>query len=212
MHKSHAVVTATTKTIGECKLMERKFLKDELGLTDEQIGKILAANGQDIDKYEAQVSGLTTERDNLQTSVDERDKQLKGLKSSVGDNDELKKQIEQLQSDNKQAKADFDTQLASTKKNGAIELAMRDAKARDAKAVMPFIDSSIIKLSDDGKVVGLDEQIKSLKEDKSFLFEEAKAEPKQPINAFAGGNPTGGNEGKEPSLVQRIAENLTANK
>ncbi len=60
--------------------MERKFLKDELGLSDDVITKVLKANGEDIERVEAKATASNTERDNLQTQLNERDQQLKDLK------------------------------------------------------------------------------------------------------------------------------------
>ena len=186
--------------------MKRKFLKDELGLSDDVITKVLKANGEDIERVEAKATASNTERDNLQTQLNERDQQLKDLKKTAGDNEELQKQIQTLQDGNKQAAKDFEDKLAQTKIDGALELAMRDYKVRDSKAIMPFLDKDTIKLDDSGKVTGLKEQMETIKKDKDFLFENTA--PKKPISILAGGNPSGGNGGNESSLVQKIAERM----
>lgn len=188
--------------------MERKYLKDELKLSDEQIDKVLAANGADIDRVEAKVTAVTSERDGLQTQLGERDQQLKDFKKSAGDNDELKQQIQTLQDSNKQASEDFKAQLAQTKVDGALQLAMRDYKVRDAKAIMPFLNKDNIKLDDDGKISGLKEQMDAVKKDHDFLFEpDKKPEPIKPISVVAGGNPSG-NDSSNESIISKIAERM----
>ena len=116
--------------------------------------------------------------------IAERDNQISELKKSEGANDDLKKQIEQLQAENaKSAEA-----LKQTKINSAIALALKDAGARNSKAVLPFITAN--ELNEDGTVKGLDEQIKSLKEgENSFLF---NSEKKTDVTKLAGARPVVG--------------------
>lgn len=53
--------------------MKREDLKN-LGLTDEQIEKVMAEHGKDITSLQEKVNGLTSERDGLKSQLDERDK------------------------------------------------------------------------------------------------------------------------------------------
>ena len=52
----------------------------------------------------------------------------------------------------------------------ALELSLAGAKARDVDIVKSQLDSSLLKLDDDGKITGLTEQLDKLKADKAFLF------------------------------------------
>lgn len=173
--------------------MERKFLKDELKLDDEVIDKIMKANGDDVERAEAKATAGDSENADLKAQLADRDKQLKSLQKNAGDNEELKKQIEGLQESNKQAAKDYADKLAQTKLDNAVDLAMRDYGARDSKAVSPFLDKDTIKLDDDGKVIGLKEQMENIKADKSYLFATDKpAEQAKPIKATVTENPSGG--------------------
>ncbi|MGU8907290.1 phage scaffolding protein [Clostridium perfringens] len=105
----------------------------------------------------------------LETDIKDRDTQLEDLKKSAGDNAALKQQIESLQADNKKKDEDYQAELKDLKLTNAIKLAIADS-AQDVDLVSSLIDKSKLILADDGKVTGLDEQVTSLKENKSFLF------------------------------------------
>lgn len=109
----------------------------------------------------------------LETSVKDYETQLESLKSSAGDNDALQKQITDLQEQNKQKEADYLKEIKEIQMTNAIKLAIAD-KAQDGDLVAGLIDRSKIILGDDGKITGLDEQVKGLKESKAFLFKEEK--------------------------------------
>ncbi|KRK90516.1 phage scaffolding protein [Companilactobacillus futsaii] len=188
--------------------MERKALKD-LGLSDKQVNGVMKAYNSDIDPIKSELESIKTERDSYKQGVTDRDSQLKDLKEKSGDNKELKAQIAQLQDDNKKSSDDFKAQLAGVKKDNAIKLALRDSKAKDADLVFKDLDMSGIELGEDGKLTGLDKQIKDLKESHDYLFENEEPEPNNHINAFKGGNPSGNNGGQEDSLVKKIADRMS---
>lgn len=185
--------------------MKRDDLK-ALELSDEQIEKIMGLHGQTVNDLNGQIQSLTTEKQSLTDQVTQSNTQLEELKSDIQDNQELQDKITQLQADNAQLEADSQAKLAETQTNFAIESALKDAGARDVKAVLPFIDKDTIKLAD-GKVTGLDEQLKAIQTDKDFLFQ--PAEPKAPKPAIVTGNnanPGGGQGGN--SILETIQNNL----
>lgn len=94
---------------------------------------------------------------------------IKGLQETVKKFDGV--DVEKLKSDLANAQAKYDADVSSLKRDSAVNLALLGAKARDSKAVMPFLDLDTIKLDGD-KVLGLDEQLQKLKTEKAFLFEE----------------------------------------
>ena len=109
--------------------MKRKFLEDMGVLSAEQIDSIMKENGNDINAAKADVTSITTERDNLKDQLKDRDTQIENLKKTAGDNAELTKQIEQLQAENKAAKVD-----------AAVQLALTVAKAKNVKAVRALLE------------------------------------------------------------------------
>lgn len=151
--------------------MKREMLK-ELGLTDEQIDKIMTENGNDIEKHKAAAETSKAELDGLKTQLAERDKQLKELQANTGDNAALKEQLEALQQANKEQKAAFEQQMQELRFQAALQTELLKADVVDADLVGVKLDKTKIKLNDDGTVSGLAEQLEGLKKDYSFLFKQ----------------------------------------
>lgn len=166
--------------------MKRKFLED-LGLEKEAIDKIMAENDNDVNAAKAEYDSMKQERDTMTAQVAERDKQLEALKNSTGDMEALKQQIITLQADNQAAKEKYDADMKELKLSTAIRLALGES-AQDSDLVAGLFDKSKLILSDDGKVTGLEEQLKSLKKEKAFLFKEEKPAQVQ----IKGGKPAEG--------------------
>ncbi|MDD4608952.1 MAG: phage scaffolding protein [Bacteroidaceae bacterium] len=124
----------------------------------------------------------------LEGQIVDRDKQLEELKKV--DSTKLQDEITRLQGENTTNKTNYEKQLAELKLGSALDVALLGAKALDVKAVKPFINMELIKLDGD-KVLGLEEQLKTIKESKSFLFEGEKEPPK------SGGMRQTGSEGSE---------------
>ncbi|MDU7339027.1 MAG: phage scaffolding protein [Clostridium sp.] len=86
--------------------------------------------------------------------------------------------VEKLKNDLATAETKYQTDLGTLKRDSAVNLALLGAKARDVKAVHPFLDLDTIKLDGD-KVMGLDEQLQKLKTEKAFLFDNDTQNPAQ---------------------------------
>lgn len=178
--------------------MKRKFLED-LGLEKEVIDKIMAENGSDINAVKSEQENLKQQLEAVNQQLSERDEQLEDLKKSSGDNTELKAQLETLQAENKAAKEQYEADMKNLKLETAIKLAVGET-AQDADLVVGLFDKSKLVLSEDGKVSGLDEQLKTLKEEKAFLFK-VDTNPTQK-SSYA---PQGGKT-PEKGLAAQIAE------
>lgn len=186
----------------------------ELGLTQEQIDKVMAENGKDVNGAKGNVEQLTTQVSELQTQLGERDKQLKELKTTAKDNETLTAKIAELEEANKKMATDSQAKIEGIQKNHAIENGVRDAKAKNMKAVMALLDMEKITYKD-GQLSGLTEQLDTLKkgEDSSFLFGETQ--PNKPTGTTPPNPPSGGTGGNQPSgntFAQAIANALNANK
>ena len=166
--------------------MKRKFLED-LGLEKEAIDKIMAENGNDVNTAKADYDSLKQQLDAANMQIQERDIQLETLKNSTGDMEALKQQIASLQSDNQATKEKYEAAMKDLKLTTAIILALGDS-AQDADLVAGLFVKSTLIMSDDGKITGLDEQMKALKKEKAFLFKEEKA----PQPQIKGGKPAEG--------------------
>lgn len=145
-------------------------------LSDEDINKIVNASTEELKEYvlKTKFDEVNSAKKQLETDVKDRDKQIEEIKKNAGDNEELKKQIETLQNENKTSKEKYEAELKDLQISNAIKLAISD-KAQDSDLVASLFDKTKLILSEDGKITGLDEQLKALKEGKPFLFKEEKS-------------------------------------
>ncbi len=118
----------------------------------------------------------------LSGQLADRDRQLEALGKLKPE--ELKAEIERLQEENKAAAEKYAAELADLKLNGAIENRLLKEGAVNTKAVRALLDNEKIKLSEDGSLTGLDEQLKALRENEKWAFS-------QPVKEVpgSGGNP-----------------------
>ena len=130
---------------------------------------------------------VNEEKKTLQTTIADRDKQLETLKKNSGDAESLKKQIEQLQADNKKAKDEAEAKLKDLQFANAIKLAIVE-KAQDVDIVSGLFDKTKLILGADGKVTGLEEQLKALEKEKPFLFKQQNQNPYTPNGGQGGGS------------------------
>jgi myosin heavy subunit len=105
----------------------------------------------------------------LQQQLNDRDKQLEDIGKKAKDHEELQQTIKDLQKENEDAKKDYEANLIKTRKEAKLELALKDAKAKNPKAVKALLDAEKISLDGDN-LVGLEEQLKALQESDSYLF------------------------------------------
>lgn len=143
---------------------------------------------------------VNEEKKTLTATVADRDKQLETLKKSTGDLDALKNQIKSLQDANKKAQEEADAKMKELRINDAIKLAIVD-KAQDVDIVSGLFDKTKLILGDDGKITGLDEQLKELQKNKAFLFKQAGPNPKY--------DPKGGNGTPSTNPFAKDTFNLT---
>jgi hypothetical protein len=144
-----------------------------LGISEELAAKAEKASLEELKGYveKSNHDEAVEESKTLKAQVAERDKQLETLKASAGDNEELKKQIETLQTENTAAKEKHEAEMKDLKLTTAIKLAVA-GKVHDEEIAAGLFDRTKLVLGTDGKVAGLDEQLKNLQKEKAFLFKE----------------------------------------
>lgn len=181
-------------------------------LSDEDINKIVNASTEELKEYvlKTKFDEANSAKKQLETDVKDRDKQIEEIKKNAGDNEELKKQIETLQNENKTSKEKYEAELKDLQISNAIKLAISD-KAQDSDLVVSLFDKTKLILSEDGKITGLDEQLKALKEGKPFLFKEEKTTepPNQGFKFGVQGNPQQSQQG-EFSMKNAIQAKIQA--
>ena len=128
-----------------------------------------------------QYNAVAEAKKKLEKDIAERDNQLEELKKI--DAEGLKAEIERLQEENKAATEKYEAELKDIQLANAIKLAVA-GKVHDEDIVSQLIKKDDLVLSEDGKVIGLDEQINSLKETKGFLFIEEKQDKQEEQPGF----------------------------
>lgn len=174
--------------------LTREDLK-RLGIEGDAAEKVMSEYGKtrtELTDAKAKLEEANSQTESLQSQIDERDGQLATLKKSVGDNEELKGQIKSLQDANKQTKEEYQGKLAEQNKAFKIDTYLRDAKAKNPKAVKALLDADKVSVDGDN-LVGLEDQVKGIQESDPYMFEVEEDNQNQntKVNAFAGGNPSG---------------------
>lgn len=160
--------------------MKREFLK-ELGLTDEQIDKVMTANGKDIEnakkgveEKEAELKAKEAEIETLQEQLKKANKQIEDFKDM--DIEGIKAAADEYKQKYEKAKEEAEKELEKIKFNHAIEKALAGAKARNIKAVKALLDMEGLKFND-GEIVGLKDQLERIKSENDYLFDSDDGTP-----------------------------------
>ena len=130
--------------------------------------------------------------DELETKYNTANETIKGLQETVSkfdgvDVDGLKKSVTDWETK-------YNTDIAAVKLDSAVNMALVEAKAKNPKLAKAALDMSVIKLDGD-KLLGLTEQLDTLKQSDAYLFETEQKVEEKPSGAFVfstGGNHEGG--------------------
>lgn len=193
--------------------MKRDFLKN-LGIEDKEIiDKILDENSADIGRAKGELDTYKTQVTDLQNQLSAKDNEITTLKEEAGKVEGLNQQISQLTADKNQLTNDLNTKVSAIQKSHAIESGVRDAKAKNVKAVMALLDMEKISYAE-GELSGLTEQLDSLQkgEDTSFLFNGATHEAPAGTNVNNPPANGGNNPPTTTTLAGAIAKAIGGNK
>lgn len=156
--------------------MKREDLK-ALGLNDEQIDKIMAQNGADIENAKQGGAADRQRADDLQAQLDRLTTDLAAAQKSAGDAAALKDQL---------AKANG--ALDAMRKANAIRDALAEYKPKDARVLARLLDDDKISYKDN-TLDGLKEQVEALRTSSGYLFADTPDDK--------GGSPDAGHGGGE---------------
>lgn len=154
----------------------------EMGLEEATAQKVLKAYQESIkDKYIPieRFNEVNEEKKELKGQLEERDKQLNELKTKAAGNEELTAKITELENLNNTTKEEYESKITALRKETLIELALKDEKAKNIRAVKALLDLEKVSLDGDN-LIGLEEQLKTLKEKESYLFGEDKLSGRDP--------------------------------
>lgn len=172
-----------------------KELLKKLGVTDTDVEKIDAEVRKELPMHfvpKSQYNELSEAKKRAEKDVTDRDKQITELGKTAGLSEELKQQIQTLQAENQEAAEKHATEMKELQLSNAIKSAL-NGKVHDEDLVASLFEKDKLVIND-GKVVGLDEQIKTLQESKAFLFKSEDGQQQQ--TGFRVGGAGGGNGGQ----------------
>lgn len=185
--------------------MKTEFLKS-LNLSQEVIDKIMAENGKDIAVEQKKAEKIIQERDSyklkaesLETQVNDANTEIQKFKDM--DIEGIKKAADDWKETAEKAKADADKQISQMKFDYALSAALTGAKAKNAKAVKALLDMDGLKFND-GKIVGLDEQLAQIKADNDYLFESDEPAPEFVKGTNGGSGSVGGKKPSEMTYTE----------
>lgn len=174
--------------------MDLRDILKEAGIEDKVIKQILTTmKAEKIyttseENADIRIKKYKEKQESLEAEIKENKSKLDNYKKLEEEKETLSKEIENIKKE------------ASEKEfNTALENAFKEAKIKDSKLVKALLDNEKIKLNE-GKLEGLNEQLKSIKKDYDYLFEK----PVAGIPDFqTGGKPSAG-EG-EKSIGEKLA-------
>ena len=168
-----------------------------IGLNDEQIRSVMAEYGKEINPLKQAQASAEQERDSLKSQLEDVNGQLSEAQKNSKKGSELQGQLKDLQKQFEDSKAKAEEQLQATKKDYEIAAALSKAGAKNDKAVKALLDTEKVNFDDNGKLIGLSEQLEAVKKDNDFLFADAnESNPKPTITSKGNPNPDGGNGNK----------------
>lgn len=167
--------------------MKRDFLKN-LGLEDDVVDKIMEENGKDI-------TDLKTKIANLQDDLKVKEGVIETKNTKISELEKV--DVEALKTaEYERGKAEGSAEIEKFKFNTALDNALKGAKVKDSKTISGLLDMEKIKLENE-QIVGLDEQLKTLKESHDYLFDNDGKTPK-----FSDDSPGLGGNDEEGALAQ----------
>ena len=155
----------------------------KLGVPEDAAKQIVSMNEAEIAAEQKKLSEKEAELTMASDKIKELTDTVK--KFDGVDPDKLKADLEAMTKK-------YETDTAALKLDNALSLALADSGAIDRDIVKGLLDSSIMKL-EDGKLMGMTEQLDKLKKDKAFLFEHEHPEQSQTMDVgFTHGTATSG--------------------
>ena len=148
----------------------------KLEIAEELVDKIMALHGKSVEKHKADFTAATTELDGLKTQLSEAGQTIEGFKKL--DVDGIKAAADEWKTKAEQAQADAAAQISKLKFDHALDGALTGAKAKNLTAVKALLKADDLKLSDDGSIIGLEDQLKKVQSENDYLFESETQQPR----------------------------------
>lgn len=167
-------------------LSKEKLL--EMGIAEDLADKILEDVNKDyVPGY--RYKEVKDSLESLNSEISKRDKQIDGLKKLSGNKEELEAEINSLKEANKKAKEEAEENLKAIRKDNAITEYLYNQRVNNVGVLKKLLNNQDIKYEDE-KLIGIDEQMKALREDNSLKSLFANID-------FRGANPNTAGDNRE---------------
>lgn len=149
-----------------------------IGIEDNHIDEVMKLHGKEIQSVKDQLSDYKSKAEYAQEEIDsykkrieEKDSELNELQQKAKSGEDLNETLQALREANKEKDALHQQEMERLKLKYEVSKALTSAGARNERAVLALIDTDNLKLSNEGQgIIGLEEQLKDLKETDSYLF------------------------------------------
>jgi len=164
--------------------MNKDDLK-KLGIEDEElIQKVIVLHGKDIEKQKTDLATTQTELTTTKGQLDEANKAIEGFKTL--DVDGVKRSADEWKAKAELAQIEAERQIYNVKFDYAVNNALTGAKAKNLTAVKSLIKTDGLKLTEDGQITGLSDQLTKVKSENDYLFE-SEPDPNPKPKLVSGG-------------------------
>ncbi len=163
----------------------------KLGLDDATAEKVATASSEELKTYipKARFDEVNTAKNDFEKQVKEYNQKVIDLTKSAKSTEELNSQMVTLKADFEKKELDYQAKIKETATNSAIKLALT-GKVHDVDIASNLVDKTKLEFDEHGNITkGLDDQLKALKESKSFLFVPDKEKTNQFGFKKIGGDP-----------------------
>lgn len=177
------------------------------GLNEDQIKYVFAENGKDIAAEKKRADTAEKDRDSWKNRAETAENTLKGFEGK--DFDAIQKERDEWKQKAEKAEADYKQQIYDRDFSDALSTAMESYKFSSdyAKtAVMAEIKSAGLKLLD-GKIIGLNDMIESIKAKDASAFVTESQEEKAKFTTPPGQKPKEGTKYTPEQLMKMKNEN-----
>lgn len=164
-----------------------------LGLSDEQVQRVFAMNGEEMNGLKASVATLTAERDTARTSLADANKKLEGY------DPEWKTKADQARQQSEQQVAEMKAWYAATSAASSLKFTSDSAK----KAFLADLNAKKLPLQDDGTLLGFDDYVASYKKTDPGAFAPEGGLPR--VSGSATGTPAGPTTNEQANAAIRAA-------
>lgn len=141
-----------------------------LGLEEAVALKVEQASMEELKGFipKTRFDEVNETKKDLEKQIKDRDTQLTELNKKVKGNEDLEKTIKDLQDTNKATKEQYEAKIKEMTINASIQAKLTDTKYPDLLSTK--FDKTKLSIAADGTVIGIDEQLTTIKETYKDLF------------------------------------------